>query len=399
MRKDVAYMLVIAVVAVLLRAGAGMVQPMVFDDSRDYHVLAKRVLNGDSYEVNELQASRMPGYAVFLAGVYGTLGEKALAVTMTQAVLGGGIVALTFLLAQPMGPRIALVAAALAAVDPLSIGFSAAVLTETLYTLLLMGGLVVAMWLLKGGGYRGWVVLGLVWAVGVYVRASALWCIVPVGAWVVFMTFGGERKVLVKQVVGVVIAMGVMMLMLSPWMTRNVRLFGEGWKFYQLTTLEGISLYESVYKDATGGPRQDKIVLPEEMRAMGEAERDREWRRRAWEEIKAEPGRVAGLAVVKIGRTWSPWLNAEGFRQPLLRIGMAAFYVPLFLLAVMALWKVRMPLALVGLILAPIVYFTAVHAVFLGSVRYRVPLMPLVCILAAVSAVWLTDKLRQGKRV
>lgn len=34
-----------------------------------------------------------------------------------------------------------------------------------------------------------------------------------------------------------------------------------------------------------------------------------------------------------------------------------------------------------------VAYFTVVHALFLGSVRYRVPLMPLVDLAAAVGAV------------
>jgi hypothetical protein len=35
----------------------------------------------------------------------------------------------------------------------------------------------------------------------------------------------------------------------------------------------------------------------------------------------------------------------------------------------------------------PILYFTALHALFLGSVRYRAPLMPIVCIFAAAAII------------
>jgi len=76
----------------------------------------------------------------------------------------------------------------------------------------------------------------------------------------------------------------------------------------------------------------------------------------------------------------------------------------------MTLWNVPvLALALLGLglgmrrdvavlLVIPIGYFTAVHALFLGSVRYRAPLMPLVCILTAngivVSLKWLSRSKR-----
>jgi hypothetical protein len=76
---------------------------------------------------------------------------------------------------------------------------------------------------------------------------------------------------------------------------------------------------------------------------------------------------------------------------------MTLWNVPLLALAVLGL-VMRMRRDVLILLLIPIVYFTAVHALFLGSVRYRTPLMPLVCLLAAHGIVQALKWPRRGQR-
>src|SRR5271154_1814083 len=93
-----------------------------------------------------------------------------------------------------------------------------------------------------------------------------------------------------------------------------------------------------------------------------------------WGYVFGEPGRVLELAVRKMGRTWSPWLNAAEFRNAGVQAVMVAWYVPLFGLGLIGVLIGRVPMKLRGLLLIPVLYFTLVHSLFLGSVRYRVPL-------------------------
>jgi hypothetical protein len=220
---------------------------------------------------------------------------------------------------------------------------------------------------------------------GVMLRVAALYCVVPLLAWVVWQM---PARAKMRRMGGPIMVLVIVALMLAPWLARNYSHFHSG--FFRMTTLEGISLYEAVYPEADGGPKQDKIALPSAMAGLNEAERNDEWSRRAWSYVRSDPLRVAKLALIKIGRTWSPWFNTEEFNNPAIRWGMAIWYIPMWVLGIAGIIWGRLPRATKILLVVPVLYFTALHALFLGSVRYRVPLMPVVCIFAAsgIAAMW-----------
>jgi hypothetical protein len=285
---------------------------------------------------------------------------------------------------------VGLIAAGLAAVDPLSVAFSASVLSETAFTLALMVALWIGLNLMEGARFWWWVLLGLVWGIGVYLRASALWCLVPIAIVIACSQPSTRRRA--HACLGALCAILLVFLVLLPWQLRNYQHFGD--RYFRLTTLEGISLYEAVYPEADGGPKQDKIPLPPEMASLNEAQRNDEWSRRAWQEIREYPARTASLAVRKVARTWTPFLNAGEFQNPLIQSAMGLWHIPLFILALIGVSRTFPRNKMTYLLLAPVMYFTLIHALFLGSVRYRVPLMPLVCIFAAAGVVWTLERFR-----
>jgi hypothetical protein len=242
-----------------------------------------------------------------------------------------------------------------------------------------------------------WIALGLTWGVAVLLRGSVLWCVVPVAVWISYAGVKGTGQgggwARGVRVAGPVVAIGLTFAVLAPWLGRNYGLFHSG--PLRLTTLEGISLYEAVYPEADGGPRQDKITLPPEIKGLSEAQRNDEWSRRAWGYIGGEPLRMVRLGMVKFGRTWSPWFNAAEMRSPALWWGMTLWYVPLFVLAMVGIAAGEFGRGNKVLWLIPIVYFSVLHSLFLGSVRYRVPVMPLVCVFAGAGV---TACLRRAKR-
>src|SRR5262245_23274729 len=112
----------------------------VFADTEIYWTLAQRIRAGAPYEVSAYRdlphfALRTPGYPLFLAGCQALFGERTLPVRLVQAALGTVCIWLAYRLVRQILPdseRIALIAAALVAVEPFTVGMSALLLSEAL---------------------------------------------------------------------------------------------------------------------------------------------------------------------------------------------------------------------------------------------------------------------------
>ncbi len=374
------WMIILA--GVLIRILLALVHPLIFPDSLDYLHLAKCVEHGDPYRVTGMYAKRLPGYPVFMAGVLLLDGGRAIGILICQAILSGWMIYLVWRIGNRIDPMAGLLAAAMTAFDPLLIGFSASYLSEIPFTAMFAFTLLVFVRLCERDERWGLAcALAILFALCIYIRAEIALCIFPLLIWYIFMAIGTQRRRRIVQslVIVLMIVAGMM-----PWWIRNWELFHSN--FFRFSTLEGISLYESVYHGATGGPRQSDIKWPAYMKKLNESQRDNRWTAMSFQIIEHHPIRILRLAVIKIGRTWSPWLHAKGFRNiwvnGILTIGYALEYL-LALFGVRRLWK-RRSKVLLGIMLIPIFYLTAMHAIFLGSVRYRVPLIPLISILAAV---------------
>jgi hypothetical protein len=236
-----------------------------------------------------------------------------------------------------------------------------------------------------------WLLVGVLCGVAIELRGSALYLPLALATPIVWRSWrqAGRRK---GELAGALVMVAMIVLAILPWKyflaRHNLRLSG-------LTSLEGISLYEAVYPDATGGPKQGEIMATQEriIRAMREDERDRYYRHEAWKEIGENPGRVALLAPVKLGRFWWPGLNETSLTNTLVNAALWVWYLPLF--GLMAVGILRGGLRGRGLltVLLPMAYFAVLHMIFLGSVRYRVPLHPMICMLAGLGAVHALERM------
>ena len=382
--------------ALIVRIIAALVHPYYLPDSADYSALAKAVVAGHRYEIHGQLARRMPGYPIFLAGFYALFGFRHLPVLLAQGVFSALTTSFTSLFGRYVSPATGLLAGALAAVDPLGIGFSASLLTEPLFTCIFVVSLFLFFKILQNPNRWGlWISFAFLWAIGIYIRAETSLCLFPLLLWgVVVARQSADRKNCVLGSILTVLLVGVCLL---PWWMRNDRLFHQD--FFRFTTMQGISLYESVYSGATGGPRQSDLVIPPSIRRLNESQRDLAWTHRAFTDMVKHPVRVVKLAFVKIARTWSPWLHARGYANIWLNIALTLWYGPLFILAIIGLFRYPLRSPLFGVLMVPIVYFTLMHAVFLGSVRYRVPVMPLVVVFAAMGMAPVIRRTQDSARV
>ena len=377
--------LVVVAVGAVTRLGAvwfyaGALDTPQLPDEVQYWNMAQSIADGQGLE-DELgyRASRMPLYPALLAPFAKLTNGLAFALAL-QAVLSALACGFTALLAWRIAPEriralAGVIAGLLVAFDPFLIYFCRLLLTESLFVCALCALLAVS-WPVtekesRCGPWR-WLISGVLCGLCVYLRPSALGLIF---GWWGFVLF--RRSLDKTALLGVCGWALMLLLMLSPWAARNKTVTGE-WVW--LTTRLGISLYDGVHPQATGASDLGDI------KSTGQHELawNREFKTKAWQHIRTEPGRIIRLAGHKFARTWNLWPNAEGYRSVWIKVTLGT-WTALILLA--AAWGTKMmratPVVIMGLLL-PAIYFTLLHMLFVGSVRYRLPAMPMIAVLSAV---------------
>ncbi len=112
----------------------------------------------------------------------------------------------------------------------------------------------------------------------------------------------------------------------GPWWVRNARVYG---RFVPTALWMGASLYDGLNPRATGASDMIPFLRDPEIWPLDEQDQDAELTRRAIAFAREQPGRVLGLAVVKLGRYWSPWPNAAGFRSWAVAVASAVVELPI----------------------------------------------------------------------
>jgi 4-amino-4-deoxy-L-arabinose transferase-like glycosyltransferase len=353
--------------------------PRYPDEALHWQLATNLVERGALVSDDGLYAARMPLYPLFLACFAG-LGECGIiAARLAQALLGAlTCIAAGMLAGRLWGERAALPAFLLAALEPFSIYMADLLLSETVFTLLLV--LFVdrgRQLMVDPRGLRNALVFAALGAALVLARPSAF-ALLPV-IWLLVAGMAADRRTATQRVI---MAPFVLVLALLPWALRNMHILRD---FAWLSTNGGVTLYDAQGPQANGSSDQSFLERMPELAPLGEVERDRRLRQRAVAQMRADPGRVAELAAIKLARTWNPFPNVAELRGGPAAWAGGLYSLGLYILAGLALVRAARPATLsrATLLLAPCVYFALLHAVYIGSVRYRLPVMPLLATLSA----------------
>lgn len=365
----------------------------LFPDTEIYWMLGQAIQRREPYEVSQWGiphfALRAPAYPLFLAFSQACFGDRAMPARLLQAALGIlAILTLAKLVdrltedsqADSSTPWLssspALIAAAIATVDPFTVGFSAVLLSEALFTPLLVLGLWGLACLWQAAPHQSpaqrphllALVTGASWGAAILTKPS--FALFPPAALLCWLLFAGKPHRQRALASSLLIAVGLAAIM-APWWARNYRLFD---RFVPTALWTGASLYDGLRPSATGASDMTFLNAPD-LRSLHEEAQDATLIRRALDFAASHPRRVVELAAIKAARYWSPWPNAESVRSPLARLVCAAWMLPLYALILKGAWNRRKdPRALV-LLAGPLLYFAAIHMIFVSSIRYRIPAM------------------------
>jgi 4-amino-4-deoxy-L-arabinose transferase-like glycosyltransferase len=404
--------------ALVVRGGVLLIAPEALSADPDgYRALAENLLDHGTFGYEHAPtAYRPPLYPLMLvpcvaAGAWSTAAIGALHVLMGLVTVG-----LVFHLARRCGlGRLAWVAAALTACDPILLGQSTLVMSETASTMLA----VVAMVCLAGAAARPTVsraaIAGAALGLATLCRAELIvWtvcCAVLLGVLVQSWSVRWKLAAVLVAAAAVV---------LTPWAVRNGVQFGRP---IVTTTHGGYTLLlgnnPAFYEYLQTGPwgsvwdaeelglqwqREPTGTTPaEELRA------DRRAYQQAWTNIQRQPRMFGYSCLVRTGRLWSLAPHAaEGARGPhsarsisAVRYAVGVWYFAVLLSAAVggwAVWKRRFGSRatwLGGAVL--VVCLTAVHTVYWSNMRMRAPLMPVVAMAAAAGIGWLGNRAKIRK--
>lgn len=377
-------------------------------DSKTYWQIADNLAEqGDySFGTPPKRIFRAPGYCGFLALqmiASRSLFSQPLSVLTARyvgAFLGTVAIALLALWARQVTGRdaVALLTALILSVYPGGIAMSIFVLSEALFMPVMILGLWTWSQALSARRWQdifAWALIaGLFAGQAVLIRPSWL-LFPPLAALALLVVYRNHKTFAANVVVGL-----FMVLAMVPWWMRNYQLTGQ---FVPTTLQVGASLYDGWNPRADGASdmsygyeienqvraelqRQaidqpwspDELAIQQEMAANAAlSEAARTWARQ-------NPTRLAQLFLIKVGRTWRPWPVAEqsGSRATQWAVALSMLLIVGFALPQ---WRKAWADPTWLLIWLPVFYFTVLHGVFVGSVRYRQPAVFLLAPLAAMT--------------
>lgn len=392
-------LLAVVVLGALVRAGllarASSTGTGQLEDPDNYLPLARSLAAGRGFSFDgRPTAYRPPLYPLVLSIVAGHPGGRETAgVAVIHLALGATTVWLTARAARRLGlgPRRALLAAAVSAFDPVLVSQCRLVMTETLAATLTAG--VLAALALRGR--RGAALGGLLLGLSALCRPSAWpWVVLTAAARLVPGLDPGRPPARTRMIEAC-LALGTALLIAAPWAARNARVFGEP----VLTTTHGgytLALANNpvYYREVVDGPPgavwsgHDQWLWWDAVnragRGLSEPEADRRLKHEALRFIATRPRTFARASLQRLGRFWGVAPAGAVYPAPL-RIATAVWTVPLWTALVMGLchrrcWRwptVAAPLCLIGL--------TLVHTVYWTDLRMRAAAVPAIAVVAAAA--------------
>ncbi len=357
-------------------------------DQVDYEILAHHMVTGQGYTITpgKPTATRTPGTSLALAPVYAVFGRSFTAGRVWFCLLS----ALTCVLVGWLGTIgfnrwVGLLAGIGLALYPAHAYSAMHFVSETPFGFWLTLALIASVYAYKRqrGGWGMDVLAGACWAMAVYTRPQLLLAVPIAGALAGIAFVLRDRRHLVRWAVQV----GVLALVLSPWVMRNAVVMGKP----TMSTIVGYGLWGS-HNDLTfndpaqrGGWVKASELIDEEHPLVGtEAQRNDQALAYGLDLIRVNADKMPSLIVAKLWRLVRPTKDTDNRLVQIAFAGGWLAIAPLLLMGVVLTFQ-RAPIA-AWLLLLPILATLASTVIFYGSDRFRDAVAPVMLVFAAVAA-------------
>ena len=373
-------------------------------DEQQYSQIAVNIVAGHGFgwAPGDLTSIRPPLYPGLLAAIWGAAGGQNLqAVRVVQILLALATTALVYLLgARVYGQAVARWAAAVCWLYPSFIFFNFLILTETLFTFLLVA--FVLLTILTVQTPRAWVALACGLALGLAaLTRSILWpvplILCPLLAFLI-------RAPLSRRIALPCLVLAGYALVVAPWAIRNTELQGV---VTIVDTMGGMNLRMGNYEYTPDDRMWDAVSLRGEKswvhglssdlpgQSITEGQKEKWAQRKAIEYMRANPLVTLRRSFIKFADFWglerefvagvqNGLYTPPAWFQVIGSLAILLGYVAIVIagaagmwLAAPRDWRVHI------LLLLPVVLITGAHTIVFGHSRYHLPLMPIFAVYGA----------------
>jgi len=374
-------------------------------DSPWYVGVAKNIAFRHSFELTPgiPTALRPPLYPLLIAAFWWTDNAPITAVILVQSICGAATVVLVYLIAKDhFSHRVALIAALGATFAPMTVHYTAVILSESIFTFLLVLG--VFFWERNRG-----LASGLAFGLAALTRTIVIPFLGCLALLTLLPPWRNKRRL---YLLIFVTTMGIA----SIWIVRNAIVFR---KFILVqSTGYGVSLFAGSIETQMYGDEVWTKVLNELVSAkentQDEASIDRTYMLRALERIESDPAQYLRTRLRQYPRLFvhsgdyllgsSNITFGEAFHERnvlvvLFKVTFILGNIAIFLLAIYGIVLERRRFVLLSHIILFPIFLCLIHLPMWIESRYSLPMMPLVLILAARGIEGLLDFFCSRNRV
>lgn len=344
-------------------------------DSPTYYILAQNLISGIGYRYApdaEPTAKRTPGYPIFLAIVFKFFGRNFNAVRIAQAILDALTAGLVFQLTALLFGNLwsCLLASLGYAIYPPAVISTTYVLTESVYTFLLVASVVALILAIRDRLKLTALASGILFGLANLTRPAGLF--IPL----LLLAIGvAVRKNTWKYLLLFCVASFIPIM---PWASRNMNSLG---KPIMTSTLTGANLYKGNHLPTQGAHFEsiDDLLTPElkiKLDGLSEVQRDSLLRIEAIKMIKANKAAIASLTLKKIPRLW---LNlGYGRKASHKSIAIAGLHIIIIALALYGHFSNKSDVKYLSFLpIGVIIASSAAYLAVASEVRFVFPLMPM----------------------
>jgi 4-amino-4-deoxy-L-arabinose transferase-like glycosyltransferase len=337
-------------------------------------------------------------YQLFLAAIYLIFGPHPLAARIVQALVCSLMPWLVYRLILrvlqesptwgELAGTIGLASAGITAGYAYFVYYSAVLMTEGLYLVLVVWALTTTLELADRPTVRRWAVWGLAVGLAILIRQVFLPMAGLLFVYVAWRTRGRVRWL------GVLAAAGVTAALILPWTIRNYLIFD---RFLLLNSQAGQVFWNANHPDLGVTFDDDTMLpIPEDLEGANEVDLSNELMRRGLEAVASDPWRFVRLCMSKAVVYFKFWPSANSsMLSNVARTSSFGVCLP-FMLAGLAVsareWRRWMLLYLFA------VAYATVHIITWTQIRYRMPVDAVLVPFAALACVSLVARWRREDR-